>query len=84
MPMRGRSSGCFRREPGNTRRRQKSLQKALSLQPENYQATVNLTALYTRTRDPRLAEQSARLEALQQKRSERAQDFIRIVQVVPE
>jgi len=61
-----------------------SLQKALSLQPENYQATVNLTALYTRTRDPRLAEQSARLVALQQKRADRAQDFIRIVQVVPE
>ena len=63
---------------------EKSLQKALSLQPENYQATVNLTALYTRTRDPRLAEQNARLAALQQKREQRGQDFLRIVQVVPE
>jgi tetratricopeptide (TPR) repeat protein len=61
-----------------------SLQKALTLQPENYQATVNLTALYTKTRDPRLAEQNARLQALQQKREQRGQDFIRIVQVVPE
>ena len=63
---------------------EQSLQKALLLQPENYQATVNLTALYTRTRDPRLAEQNAHLQALQQKREQRGQDFLRIVQVVPE
>jgi len=63
---------------------EQSLQKALSLQPENYQATVNLTALYTRTRDPRLAEQNARLQELQKKREQHGQDFIRIVQVVPE
>jgi Tfp pilus assembly protein PilF len=62
---------------------EQSLQKALSLDAENYQATVNLTALYTRTRDPRLSDQAARLDALQQKRGEQAQDFVRIVEFVP-
>jgi hypothetical protein len=44
---------------------------------------VNLTALYTRTRDPRRDGQAARLDALQKKRGERAQDFLRIVEAVP-
>lgn len=60
-----------------------SLQKALSLDAENYQATVNLTALYTRTRDPRRDAQAARLDALQKKREDRAQDFLRMIEVVP-
>ena len=54
-----------------------------SLDAENYQATVNLTALYTRTRDRRREQQAARLEVLQQKRGERAQDFLRMIEVVP-
>jgi tetratricopeptide (TPR) repeat protein len=62
---------------------ERSLQKALALDPENYQATVNLTTLYTRTRDPRRDEQAARLEALQKKRGERAQEFLRQIEVVP-
>ena len=44
---------------------------------------VNLTALYTRTRDPRRDDQAARLEALQKKGGERAQDFLRTIEVVP-
>ena len=79
----GPSSGCCRRGQGSTRRQKQSLQKALSLDAENYQATVNLTALYTRTRDPRRDEQAARLDALQKKRDERAQDFLRIIEFVP-
>ena len=34
-----------------------SLTKALALEPDNYEATRNLAALYGRTRDPRRAEQ---------------------------
>jgi len=76
--------GLLQTRVGEYKAAEEALQKALTLQPENYQATVNLTALYTRTRDPRLDEQKARLAALQQKREERGQDFLRIVQVVPE
>ena len=75
--------GLLQTRAGQYAEAEASLQKALSLEAENYQATVNLTALYTRTRDPRRDAQAARLEALQKKRGERAQDFLRMIEVVP-
>jgi tetratricopeptide (TPR) repeat protein len=63
---------------------EKSLRHALALDADNYMATVNLTALYTRTRDPRKDEMAARLEHLQQKRADEAQELLRIVQFVPQ
>jgi tetratricopeptide (TPR) repeat protein len=75
--------GLLQTRSGNYSEAERSLQKALALDPENYQATVNLTTLYTRTRDPRREEQAARLEALQKKRGERAQEFLRQIEVVP-
>ncbi|HEY8549143.1 MAG TPA: tetratricopeptide repeat protein [Vicinamibacterales bacterium] len=62
---------------------QRSLDRALAIDPDNYEATMNLATLYARTRDPRREEQAARLAALQQARAARAQEFLRIVQVVP-
>ena len=75
--------GLLQTRAGEYAHAEQSLQKALSIDAENYQATVNLTALYTRTRDGRREEQAARLEALQKKRGERAQDFLRVVEAVP-
>jgi tetratricopeptide (TPR) repeat protein len=75
--------GLLQTRAGQYVEAEQSLQKALSLDTENYQATVNLTALYTRTRDPRRDDQAARLEALQKKGGERAQDFLRAIEVVP-
>ena len=75
--------GLLQTRAGQYAEAEQSLQKALSLDAENYQATVNLTALYTRTRDPRREQQAARLEVLQKKRGERAQDFLRMIEVVP-
>jgi tetratricopeptide (TPR) repeat protein len=75
--------GLLQTRAGQFTEAEASLQKALSLEAENYQATVNLTALYQRTRDPRRDAQAARLDALQKKREERAQDFLRIIEVVP-
>jgi tetratricopeptide (TPR) repeat protein len=75
--------GLLQTRAGEYAQAEESLQKALSMDAENYQATVNLTALYTRTRDPRRDGQAARLDALQKKRGERAQDFLRIVEAVP-
>jgi tetratricopeptide (TPR) repeat protein len=75
--------GLLQTRAGQFAEAEASLQKALSLDAENYLATVHLTALYTRTRDPRRDAQAARLEALQKKRGERAQDFLRMIEVVP-
>jgi Flp pilus assembly protein TadD len=63
---------------------EKSLRQALALDAENYLATLNLTALYTRTRDPRKEEMATRLEGLQKKREDQAQELLRIIQVVPQ
>jgi tetratricopeptide (TPR) repeat protein len=60
-----------------------ALQKALALDPDNYEATLHLAALYGRTRDPRRAAQEARLQALVARRETRAQEFLRLVQAVP-
>ena len=75
--------GLLQTRAGQYVEAEQSLQKALSIDAENYQATVNLTALYTRTRDPRRDDQAARLESLQKKGGERAQDFLRTIEVVP-
>jgi tetratricopeptide (TPR) repeat protein len=75
--------GLLQTRAGEYAQAEESLLKALSMDAENYQATVNLTALYTRTRDARRDGQAARLDALQKKRGERAQDFLRIVEAVP-
>jgi Flp pilus assembly protein TadD len=76
--------GLLQTRAGQFKEAEASLQKALSLDAENYQATVNLTALYQRTRDPRREAQAERLAALQKKREERAQDFLRMIEVVPQ
>jgi tetratricopeptide (TPR) repeat protein len=60
-----------------------ALQKALALDPDNYDATLHLAALYGRTRDPRKAAQEARLQTLVARREIRAQEFLRLVQAVP-
>ena len=60
-----------------------ALQKALTLDPDNYEATLHLAALYGRTRDPRKAAQEARLQTLVARREIRAQEFLRLVQAVP-
>ena len=44
---------------------------------------MNLATLYSRTKDPRREAQATRLEQLQQKRAVQAQEFLRIIQVVP-
>jgi tetratricopeptide (TPR) repeat protein len=75
--------GLLQTRDGRFAEAEASLQKALSIAPEHYQATVNLAALYTRTRDPRREQQAAALAALQQKREQYAQELLRMVEVVP-
>ncbi len=62
---------------------EQSLAKALAIAPEHYAAAVNLAMLYARTKDPRSDAQAARVATLIEKREERAQEFLRIIEVVP-
>jgi tetratricopeptide (TPR) repeat protein len=62
---------------------EQSLGKALAIDPDHYAASVNLATLYAKTRDPRKDAQIARVAALGEKRDERAQAFLRIIQAVP-
>lgn len=62
---------------------EKSLLRALEIDPDNYTANLNLMILYQRTRDQRAAAQSQRFEEVKKKRSERALEFLRTVEVQP-
>lgn len=75
--------GLLQTRSGEYAEAEQSLQKALSLEPDNYQATVNLATLYGRTNDPRSREQTAKVTALLEARAARAQEFLRMVEVVP-
>lgn len=63
---------------------EQSLTKALAIDPEHYAGSVNLATLYARTKDPRREAQAARVAALIEKRDARAQEFLRIIKVVPD
>jgi tetratricopeptide (TPR) repeat protein len=75
--------GLVQIRQGNTAAAEASIGKALAIEPEHYAATLNLATLYGRTKDPRRADTEARLKQLQEKREQRAQEFLRLVEVVP-
>jgi tetratricopeptide (TPR) repeat protein len=60
-----------------------ALRRALALDADNYLANLHLQMLYERNRDPRAAEQAARVEALNRRRDEKADEFRRVIQVQP-
>ena len=60
-----------------------SILKAQAIDPNNYSAILNLATLYRRIGDPRAEAQAARLAAAQVEREVRAQEFLRLVEVVP-
>jgi cytochrome c-type biogenesis protein CcmH/NrfG len=62
---------------------EQSLARALAIDPDHYAASVNLATLYAKTKDPRKDAQMAKVAALGEKRDERAQAFLRIIQAVP-
>jgi Flp pilus assembly protein TadD len=75
--------GLIQTRLGNVAEAERSLNKALAIDPNHYQANVNLGTLYARTKDPRREAQVARIATLQEQRDTRAQDFLRVIQVVP-
>jgi tetratricopeptide (TPR) repeat protein len=62
---------------------EKQLQKALAINPDHYAANFNLLTLYSRTRDPRQEALAKRFEEIKKLREERAQEFLRGVEVRP-
>jgi tetratricopeptide (TPR) repeat protein len=62
---------------------EQSLARALAIDPDHYAASVNLSTLYARTKDPRREAQAARVAGLIEKREARAQEFLRIIEAVP-
>ena len=75
--------GLIQTRLGNVAEAERSLNKALALDATHYQANVNLGTLYARTKDPRRDAQAARIATLQEQRDTRAQDFLRVIEVVP-
>ncbi|MBO0800561.1 MAG: tetratricopeptide repeat protein, partial [Blastocatellia bacterium] len=62
---------------------EKLLRRALEIDPEHYNANFTLLTLYRRTNDPRADEQTAKFEQLKKNREEKAQDFMRLIEVRP-
>lgn len=62
---------------------EQSLAKALAIDPDHYTASLNLATLYAKTRDPRREAQAARVATLLEQREARAQEFLRIIKVMP-
>lgn len=59
------------------------IDRALALDPESFQANSALLALYQKTHDARAAEQSARLQKMDEDRSQRQQLMFRSIEVKP-
>jgi tetratricopeptide (TPR) repeat protein len=74
--------GLLQTRSGDYTAAERTLNQALAIDRDNYAATVNLAALFARTRDPRREEQNTRVAALQQKREAAGQEFLRIIEVV--
>jgi len=61
----------------------KLLRRALEIAPDHYAANFNLLTLYARTKDERETAQSARFEEVKKLREEKAQEFLRMIEVRP-
>jgi len=60
-----------------------AIARALALDPDHYEATLNLATLYARTKDPRRDAQAAKVTRLLEERDARTREFLRIIKVVP-
>ena len=62
---------------------QQTLARALQIDGDHYAANYNLLVLYSRTKDARAAEQAKRFEEVKQRREERTQDMLRMIETKP-
>jgi len=63
---------------------EKDLQQCLELDPDNRLGNLHLLAVYQRTKDARLEAQTRRLQELEARREEQAEEFRRVIEVRPE
>ena len=64
-------------------RAEEALRRCLALDSANYLGNLHLQMLYQRNRDPRAAEQARRVEELNKKREQKADEFRRVIKVQP-
>ncbi|HUX45291.1 MAG TPA: tetratricopeptide repeat protein [Terracidiphilus sp.] len=62
---------------------QKELEAALALDADNYAANFGLLQFYVRTQDARLHAQSARFEAVKNKREQESREMMRVIEIDP-
>lgn len=62
---------------------EKLLRQALEIDSQHYNANFNLLTLFSRTKDPRATEQATKFDEIKKRREERAQDFMRGIEVRP-
>jgi tetratricopeptide (TPR) repeat protein len=59
------------------------LLRAIAIDADNYLANLHLQMLFERQRDPRAVAQKERVEALSREREKKADEFRRVIEVVP-
>ena len=64
-------------------RAEEALRRCLALDPDNYLGNLHLQMLYERQRDPRAAEQAGRVQELNKRRDQKADEFRRVIEVQP-
>jgi tetratricopeptide (TPR) repeat protein len=62
---------------------EKDLRRCLELDPDNRLGNLHLLAVYQRTKDARLEAQTRRLQELDARREEQAEEFRRVIEVRP-
>jgi tetratricopeptide (TPR) repeat protein len=62
---------------------EEALRRCLELDPDNYLGNFHLLMLYERTKDPRQEAQTRRFEELKRRHEEKAEEFLRLIEVRP-
>jgi len=64
-------------------RAEQALRRCLELEPDNYLGNFHLLMLYERTKDPRQEAQAQRFEELKRRHEQKADEFLRLIEVRP-
>jgi Tfp pilus assembly protein PilF len=64
-------------------RAEQDLRRCLELDPDNHLGNLHLLSLFQRTKDPRQSEQARRVDELNARREQKADEFRRVIEVRP-
>ncbi|PYQ24534.1 MAG: hypothetical protein DMF79_01520 [Acidobacteria bacterium] len=62
---------------------EQALRRCLELDPDNYLGNFHLLMLYERTKDPRQDAQAQRFEEIKRRHEQKAEEFLRLIEVRP-